>query len=336
MSHWNDLRNALISILSDRPSQPEARPFISICYRLARAYLLTKQQRRLLPKTDLSIDDLAYDCVAELFARDDDDRYHALHTYFAEIALDETGDAELLEATRRLVFSAVNDSLFRHYREMDPLLARLIRNLKRAARGRPGITIVRKHNRNWIVFEEPTRSLPVMPPEFLEAHLAPHVLDDLNAASVLAAATDVLRHQTLYQSAVPLVELAQVVRSIILRARHTDQPQGQPLVHLDEFEKLIRESIEQVRTLLRSQYVQREKVDGKTFDAYLQALHDQMYSYSAQTQGTRLSLYQALANHLNGLTRAEYGRTHRSILEYLSRRTRRHLAARLRGEHIFG
>ncbi|MEX0721402.1 MAG: hypothetical protein WD059_12090 [Balneolaceae bacterium] len=74
------------------------------------------------------IDDLALDCIADLFGREGD-CLTEIESYFPKEQLSELKESEVAIKLRRLVFSKVNEGLFRNYRSFDPSLSKIIRNI---------------------------------------------------------------------------------------------------------------------------------------------------------------------------------------------------------------
>jgi hypothetical protein len=119
------LKPILISLLSDSPSWLCVKDFVRLCHKIALIYLRKKVRSGRLKPTffGLPLEDLASDAIADLFKRDERGVYVKLLSYFGSPGWENKSEGELEGATRRLVFSQVNQALYRVYRETDPCSA---------------------------------------------------------------------------------------------------------------------------------------------------------------------------------------------------------------------
>lgn len=67
----------------------------------------------------------ALDCIAEMFERDEDGNFLELHLFFStERDIEKCPGEVTLSDFRSLVYSKLNDGIFRLYREYDPVYKR--------------------------------------------------------------------------------------------------------------------------------------------------------------------------------------------------------------------
>ncbi len=127
------LRVIIAAILAGSHSRKELNCLIGVSHSLAASFLASKATTEsLISVYDLTTSDLAYDCIADLFQEDGDGKYRQLQAYFAGLSIATARDEEILIHLRRLVFSKVNQSIFRLYSEADPSLSKILRNIKLA------------------------------------------------------------------------------------------------------------------------------------------------------------------------------------------------------------
>lgn len=309
------------------------RSFVNICYRLVVPYLHEKRQshRINLSLIGLPVEDLALDCIAELFERDKSGRFSVLVKYFEAQQWRDIADHELFEATRRLLFSAVNDNLYRNYREADPSLAKLIRNLKLAAQSYQG-ALHYVNGTVWIGALINRSDLTVMPPEFLGLHLGRYVRERVNTIQLFLAAVDTLRNQTLYLPAMPLVQLAHTIRMAMEKVYSVEAPAHPPAFRTEEIVWFIQESIDTLREKTHPKYVDSGKIDDETFSAYMNGIRERLCAAYGAEPERELTDFEALSLFLPGLSRATYNEVHRARFEYLSRRARDYMAMNIRRE----
>lgn len=105
-----------------------------LCYSVARRLIRSKIVSKILP-TDLlglSEADITHDCIVELFSLGPSNELHEIVKYFnyQGISAENEPEEHLFVHLRRLVFSIVNDNIFRLYNEADPALGKILRNIK--------------------------------------------------------------------------------------------------------------------------------------------------------------------------------------------------------------
>lgn len=292
---------------------------VLICRNLAEAYLRVRRVGRVAAHRGQTVEDLALDLVADLFRRDAAGRFVVLREYFDPVPTDQTAAAVNL---RRLVFSAVGEGLFDHHRSFDPGLARIIRNVKAAAR-RLDLPIEARHGVRWIRFGPVDARLPSIAPEVLERLLAGRIREGVALETVLRAISDLLDDQEVYLRAVPVVAVASTIRSAWIRIQaHEGEERG--FDGLDEFSgdgfgPLVRLAVAGIRADLHRTYVESGKVSESLFRSYLAVVASFLADATVDGEHADQSLFERLAAELPGLDRTEYGRLHRARLEYMAR-----------------
>ena len=127
------LRENLRFMLAGSHSPAQLNCVVAVAHALATSFLLSKRSAgRLSVLHGLNHSDLAYDCIADIFQLNEGGTYVQLSAYFAGINLKLASEEETLAHLRRLVFSKVNHGIFRLYSESDPVLAKILRNIKLA------------------------------------------------------------------------------------------------------------------------------------------------------------------------------------------------------------
>ena len=328
-----NLRAAVLSATSAAPQRWAVRYLVEKSHRFAQAYLYTKRRRGRLHLAELSVDDLALDCIAELFARDDDGAFPVLRSYFG----DNTEGEEVHVALRRLVFSKVNESLFRRYRESDPNLAKIIRNVKDAVAVIDDLVLERRGGLAWVRLARPDASgrsetqLPTAPPELLEAYLAANIEGRSQVRDLVRVSVDFLTDRSHYDHGYPLTALARAIRAAFTCVGvvdDEDEPDGSTF-HPFEVAKAIVVATARVGVDKEAQYVGRGKVEAATYVAYVQSVR--AYLGGQYLEGAEVvSNYEALTRQLPGLDEGTYRREHRNVVEYLGKLARTQLVEQLR------
>lgn len=339
------LRRALSIVVSEQPTRSATRTVVAACHHMARAYLRTRQRAgNLAPRLlACSLDDLAFDGIADLFERDSAGRFPVLQRYFEDVEVASASEAEAIGALRRLAFSAVGDRLFECYRAADPSLGRIIRTVKRTARGLDTCTLHRHQGQLLLMVggatQEPAgRPLPA---ERMEAALAPHVAESTCTRDLVRAAAAILTETPAHPSWYPVSRLAQAIRGATVRVGDAARSDPQ-VVHAaddrfraDELQQFLQESVQAVKTAKRASYV-GPSLSAETYDTYFAAIETYLRAQLIPEGRPWLTQHEALAEHFRGLSRDAYRAAHRSRFEYLVRQTRDDFTERVRAAWVRG
>ena len=329
----SELRPLVNSLLGAGLSPAELNRFVGMAHSIAAVAVRMRLSRatiaaRLLPP---STADLAYDCIADLFARDEDGSLHHLRTYFAGIGADRVGDAELFIHFRRIIFSRVNQGVFRMLNEADPVLGRIIRNIKLAVPSLPSFDTVERFGETCLVpAGAPTlEHLPPADPQMLGAKFAAAVSARTHVPGLLACLASYLREQEEHTRVVPLVQAALLFRGLYLRdvpAAEADHGTEDSLLQHD-----VRAAVDSAMRRLREEvgrkYARTKHMPADLIDTYFGAIEGVLEARFGGSEGDPDSLFQALADAMPGLSREDYQRHHRSRMEYLARLAHTHVRA---------
>ncbi|MGH7598553.1 MAG: hypothetical protein ACREOI_19530 [bacterium] len=138
-------------------SQGELVEFINLVQKISLSYLkyqevIGKHIRWERRGKSGELEDMAIDCVAGLFMRNDANEFVQLRRYFGPY-LDgrgELNDVELLIMLRRLVIKKTKQELSRIFKERDPEGAKIIRNIRVAVKNARDLGIFREMGREYI------------------------------------------------------------------------------------------------------------------------------------------------------------------------------------------
>ncbi len=125
------------SICSSKYTEPELTEFVKILHAIAFSYLKYQHASGRRIRWDGNrysgdLEDMALDCVAGLFRRNENGEFIKLTKYFVPYAnnLHEFTNAEVLALLKRLVIKKTKQELGRLFKERDPGMAKTLRNLK--------------------------------------------------------------------------------------------------------------------------------------------------------------------------------------------------------------
>lgn len=331
------LKEHLRSVVSDHPERKSIQHVVRTCQVLSRSYLRAKARSGAIPADlfGLSLDDLALDCFADLLARGGQMRFTELRGYFRDIDWETVDEAELFMSLRRLVFSKVNNSIYRRYRDADPGLARIVRNIKLCVRDRAGFVLVRRGRRQWVVVanQGALKSLPTASPELVERWMMAALRTSTDTPHLMEVYRDCIHAHPYYTNGYPLTGLALAIRSALTRlyAEELEDESAEPAGYTAyEIEQAIEYALQQVRSAMYSTYVESGKVETHTFTLYIRAIRLILASDYISHTSPAGSYYEALAAHMQHLTKTRYHQQHRNVIEYLVKKARAEMVGYLR------
>ena len=315
-------RQNLTAILKRTYSQQQLNELIFLAHSIALTFLKNKSRKGSLNIHFLriSLEDAAYDCIADLFKRDTSDKFLVLSVYFSAFELSACSNGELFSHFRRLVFTKVNDGIVRLYHDVDPSLSRIIRNIKLAVQSLG--TYVELH-RFGEVYIAPAHCdllehLPKADNDHIERILFEHISGNENTLELVGVLARILREQEEFSRMVGLFQVAFVLRSLFSRQSLINAGTIFEQNELSNTEAMetVTVAIRKVQSHLYTKYVERKKLSNELFEIYFTVIKKRFEYMLLTGSADHESLYALLTRFLNDLTEDQYKQTHRARLEY--------------------
>jgi hypothetical protein len=334
------IQDTLRRILSPHPSPADAEPFVTLALRIATLHVQKKIGSGAINPAffGLSAPDLAVDCVGPLFERDAQGRFVQLCTYYGPLRWEERDETELLAFTRRLVFSTIHQQLARLYKDTDPSLEKLMRNLRNAMRAGTRLAEERRSDELWVVLRgnsEEEQALPMMPWEYLEGELIPHIYGSTTLKDIVSHVAEILAGQHTYRRSYPFTTLALIVRTAFVRVGGVEDAghheAGSELTP-EEIRHAVQQAIVTITASKHATYVAQGRVDKRTYDAYMDAARAILHAEFVEHDGHDKSYQERLAEQIEGMSAVDYQQLHRCHLEYLVKLSREELLNVVREE----
>ncbi|HTY10038.1 MAG TPA: hypothetical protein VMF88_03095 [Bacteroidota bacterium] len=334
-----NLRKNLFALLHNSYSEAQLNAVVALCHAIASASLKhalvdgsTKQEYLGLRRSDA-----AYDCIADLFRKDDAGNLVQFQTYFKSLPPTQLSDAELLAHVRRIVQSKTHQGLFRIYQENDPSLGKILRNIKIA------IQVVRNfqeterfHDAELTPVQcDPLDHCPTIDAESLIRELGPVISGTENIPGMLAKLALFLRGQNRYRRSVPLVSVALAFRALYSRGMETQsgaEPSIDGTLLAEDARRTVQAVCEGIKRGTSRKYLITKKIERDVFDAYFRAIESHVSEFIMGTDGRDTALFESLRRAIPGLTPSDYRKHHRSTVEYLARLCRKKAVEELKKE----
>ncbi len=322
-------RNIITSVLAGACTPGEVREFVQRCYDLALPVIRKKLSlgKLNLEAMGLTEADVVYDCLADLFQRNDGDGFFEIRNFFARHLphVENCSDQELLIALRVLVVGSVNNNIVRLYGEADPALRKILRNLKIALDRSQDFDRITRFNETHVVpagidalLHRPPISLDYLRQEFSRVVL----LDD-SVPEMLTKLHRTICSQEEYQRAVPLVLCAILFKEVYAlgwQAQHeaeTVQPDAETAE--SDVRRIVDDVCRGLQIDMSPGYVQNGKCSQKTFEDYIRALRDILLNEFGADGTEKRSYFDYLQVQVPGLTKTGYLQHHRTVMEYLAK-----------------
>lgn len=316
------LRESILAVIAGSYSAGELNRLIAVSHALAGSFLSSKSTHHSLRSMyGLTSSDLAFDCIADLFAQDSNGQYVQLHAYFAGLSLMTANDEEILAHLRRLVFSKVNQGIFRLYSEADPSLAKILRNIKLAIQSLKNFEEVERFGEPCIMpglcdalIEKPAFEREELETRFFQMSDGDELIPELLSKLSLC-----LREQCERCRILPLVGVGLLFRSVYAKKElpQSDAEIADDLLLTKDAAAIIRKACEDVKLQMKGRYAGSEKVKAELFDLYIRVIQDEVCERFLGNDNSASSLFEGLQHRLPGLTKEEYSRNHRNRVEYL-------------------
>jgi hypothetical protein len=282
----------------------------------------------------LTATDLAYDCIAEAFARDQDGSFTQMENFVRSLRepIEDLPDHEIFLAFKSFLTTIVDAQLARLYAQADPVGARIHRNVREQLK-----------NSNTLKLERDFRGLVIRPlHEDSIDHLGPLPIETLERGlygsvektipEVLECLSKLLCSQSEYRRSIPLLDIVGVLKRSIGSEYEQSVDESEP--GLDGLARTEIEAIRsQVEVALKEKilltYFARGKIDRRQAEAMASAFHDLLWDWCFGDDPK--SLYDYLRLYLP-MSEIEYENTLRTKMEYLLKLARDEFAARLMKE----
>ncbi len=262
-------RNLLRSILSGAYTPLDVHEFVHLCYSLALPIIRKKIISGKLSSYHLGLkeSDIVYDCLADLFRRDEQGKFVKLYSFFEseQLNVSTCHEDEIFIALRRLVFLKVNNNIIRLYSEADPTLGKVLRNMRLANHKERLFDELQRFGETYLVPRdmESLTNCPPFPLEKLEQQFIGAVLVHDTLMVMLRKLHQIVAGQRQYQRAIPLVSAALMVKKVYVLGWEGHEEE-RPIAEATLLQEDIRGTAERVCELLNkkmySTYVVRKNI----------------------------------------------------------------------------
>lgn len=290
-------------------------------FAIIRLTQLLKNQKITFDIYPHTINSVALDCIAEIFETDEENRFPELTIYFSnERDPYKVTEEQTLINFRTLVFSKLNDGIFRIYHENDPITSKILRNIKLAIKNSSSFKTFERFGQTFISGSFTINfHLPPFPVHELESELMHLLHKKVNIKDALNELCRLLDGSNQYRNFISLLDTSLILKSIYLK---TDSIQpvsftiDADLTDMD-IKTIVENSINEINKTIEKKYLIKKKLSDFEFSCYMNAIHQLLINKYILNNGTEFSHYDYLKVTLPKLTYEEYRNKHRIHFEYI-------------------
>jgi hypothetical protein len=333
-SRITSLRVDLLALLEGSESRQHLESVVAVCHSLALSHLRSKGGAwKMMDFHGLNQGDLAYDCIGDLFRRDEQGHLAELRDYFAQLELDTADSSEILVHLRRLVFAKTNKNLSRLIAETDSFFFRTMRNIRNAVASTGKFVEMDRFGEIMISPQGSDQLLHL--PMLVEEELAQLVWGtyslSMNVPMFIGHLHNAVCAQQNHCRLVPLLPLVSLLKEASEKRPVADERDDQPqALSYDDVREIVTAARKQTDRKFHRAYVDKGKVTETEFLAYLNTIENILIARVMSDYGHDLSLCSSLQQELQGLTESQYRESHRARIEYMARYMHQRIAERLK------
>ena len=128
----------LMAVSKDLISHTQLTELVKTSRLIIQSYLFNYRSDvlNLVSRNGITVTDLSYDCLAEVFSRNGENRYYIITKFLfsLNLTIQETKPINLYLAYKSFLIKVANAQLSKLYSETDPIGAKILRNIKDVVR----------------------------------------------------------------------------------------------------------------------------------------------------------------------------------------------------------
>ncbi len=166
----------------------------------------------------ITTNDLAYDCIAEIFSKDDSEGFYRLEKFCNSLndSIEDTSSTDIFLAYKSYLSKVINAQLAKLYSQSDPAGAKILRNIRDAIKKSDYLSIEKTMFGNMIVPKkvDPLLHLPPYPINEFEKEyfsIAFSIKDNFNEQ--LVTVNDIIIEQSEYRRALLLLDVVNLFKN---------------------------------------------------------------------------------------------------------------------------
>jgi len=294
-------------------------------FQIAIKYLHYNQARisKLLSKEKLTLKDVAIDCIAGLFVKENNSEVISIQQTFNNWKPEITTEDDCIYFLNKVVANRVEQHIFKLYKEEDPFFSKLLDSVNYLVRTN-GLYKIHFLGKTFITETD----LEIFEKSFIstdEFEKIPSILFQ-NKKSLLEDLFSYLKNETVFNTAIPLNELINRLKHINFSDFLVNEFVSNEYKKI-EVNEMIDEGLRTAIEKLFSSYVEKGKLDREEGKAFESALREMANDLS--DGGINPGLDKYLSPYIFELIEEDYQAKYHNILEYLLKVMKNNIALKL-------
>jgi len=294
-------------------------------YRIALKYLQCHRLKisKILDNEDLTLQELAIDCIAGLFVKENNSDVISIKQTFNHWKPEITTEDDCIYFLNKVVASRVEQHIFKLLKEADPFFSKLLDSVNYLVRTN-GFNKIHFLGKTYITETE----LEKLDRNFIstdEFEKIPTILFQ-NKKSLLEDLFSYLKNENDFNTAIPLNDLINRLKHINFSDFLVNEFVSNEYKKI-EVNEMIDEGLNVAIEKLFSSYVEKGKLDREEGKAFESALREMANDLS--DGGINPGLYKYLSPYIIELTEVDYQNKYHNILEYLLKVMKNNIALKL-------
>lgn len=305
---------------------------ITVCADIGEAYLkIHRKEQYIVQSLGITLRDFAFDGIAELFTENG----KVLKGFFDPLSLKTMDEAAVFINLRKLVFGQMNDHIFASYKQVDPSLSKIIRNIKRGVKYGRIDQLRIGSNPRFIEHEELNKGQPCIPHHLLIHRYIPNTVRPQNMTEALLCLRDFFEMHPQYQARISILSFAFLLRDYyamqleeVIEFNNTSISE----MYQEELVKIIKKAVKHIRLSLYAGYVvYHQKMEEHMYALYFMVVEKILLNeyFLEEREHTYYEFFRSIHGEI---TKKEYRDQHRQYLEYFVKKTRQRLIDVLKAE----
>ncbi|MBU2445988.1 MAG: hypothetical protein KJ666_10540 [Bacteroidetes bacterium] len=328
--NFTDLRDGLRKSINNSITEVELTELVKLSRIIIRSYLNNIRQSvtYLCQQQGLTINDLAYECIAEVFARDGDKKFYRIEKFCNSLndKFEKLNGTEIFLAYKSYLLTFTNSQLAQLFARNDPTGSKIHRNIRDAVKKSDMFIIQRRVSGTMLLPKsiDPFEHLPLFPIEELEReYLSNHEPKKITFLDHLQVVYDVVASQNEYSRSIPIFELVKIFKKYFAADALSEDKIGLDVnllanggeLNSFEIEEFQLKVLAAMKEKILIKYFAKGKFNREQAEAVYFALRDIVYDwcFNGECQG---SFFNYLNRYLD-IEESAYNATYKAKIEYL-------------------
>jgi hypothetical protein len=339
---FTTLKNSLEILSVGSTNHRELSQLVKISRIIACSYLhnIRSSILYLCEQQGITTNDLSYDCIAEVFSRDENNSFYRIGRFCKSLndSIAKISEREIFYAWKSLLIKVIDSQLARLYSQSDPVGSKILRNIRNVTRGGDHFILEKTISGNMLIPKniDPLFHLPPIPIDRFEKEYFNIAYDRKNIINEqIEIVYNILTCQTEYRRAILLLDVVRVFKQ---RAITEYIPDKYEVENPDDIKNLTTLEIEEfeskVITLLKEKIFLKYFAKGKfnkeqaegVFFAVRDIVNDWCFNGDCQEP-----FFNYLIRYLK-IDESTYVNTYKAKLEYLIKLAREEFVSLLDSE----